>query len=113
MIGSQRCDLFANRTIFCGFKLNSALRAPLILKSCVGSEQRKTHLHFFEFKTLQLFNHDVTCTKNDLMRTLTPNVANSQNYKFIVMIVLKPENPIFVRSTHAADNSIDMLRVVT
>ena len=47
------------------------------------------------------------------MRTLTPNVANFQNYKFIVMIVLKPENPIFLRSTRAADNSIDMLRVVT
>ena len=30
-----------------------------------------------------------------------------------VMNVLKPENPIFLRSTRAADHSIDMLRVVT
>ena len=29
------------------------------------------------------------------------------------MIVLKPENPIFLRSTRASDHSIDMLRVVT
>ena len=29
------------------------------------------------------------------------------------MNFLKPENPIFVRSTHAADHMIDMLRVVT
>ena len=30
-----------------------------------------------------------------------------------VMHVLNPENPIFLRSTRAADHSIDMLRVVT
>ena len=30
-----------------------------------------------------------------------------------VMNVLKPENAIFLQSTHAADHSIDVLRVVT
>ena len=30
-----------------------------------------------------------------------------------VMKVSKPENPFFLRSTRAADHSIDMLRVVT
>ena len=29
------------------------------------------------------------------------------------MIFLKPENPISLRSTHAADHMIDVLRVVT
>ena len=29
------------------------------------------------------------------------------------MNVLKPENPIFLRSTRAADHRINMLRVVT
>ena len=29
------------------------------------------------------------------------------------MNVQKPENPIFLRSTRAADHSIDMLRIVT
>ena len=33
--------------------------------------------------------------------------------KLLFMNFLKPENPIFVRSTHTADHSIDMLRVVT
>ena len=32
---------------------------------------------------------------------------------FVIYDCLKPENPIFLRSTRAADHSIDMLRVVT
>jgi len=30
-----------------------------------------------------------------------------------IMNLIRPENPIFLRSTHAADHMINMLRIVT
>jgi len=45
--------------------------------------------------------------------TLAIEYFNLGKKAIVLKSLLRPENPIFLLSTHAADHMIDMLRVVT